>query len=94
MLPIHRSVRQAAGYEGPTAFHLTRTDRTNSRGFHGFTSVQLLRDAMQRRRLSFKEALNQAIRSGGVCSQAEVIVPDANPGPRPSSSPIRPPWAE
>lgn len=25
---------------------------------------QLLRDAMQRRRLSFKEALNQAIRSG------------------------------
>jgi hypothetical protein len=33
---------------------------------------------MQRRRLSFKEALNQAIRSGGVCSQAEVIVPDAN----------------
>jgi hypothetical protein len=38
---------------------------------------QLLRDAMQRRRLSFKEALNQAIRNG--LSNPTGSVPDEPP---------------
>jgi hypothetical protein len=56
---------------------------------------QLLRDAMQRRRQSFKEALNQAIRRGlsdrqpGVSEPPFVVHAHAMGGVRPGIDPLR-----